>query len=495
VARLAAALSVVCAVLRHHTAETMSHGWSALLLSLTVWSALGTTRGAAALSGASAGLLVATRPVSGVLALAIASALARRRLAFTWLAAVPPIALFLLQQRLATGAWLGSTQLSYYALADGPEGCFRYGFGAGIGCRFEHGDFVRAHLEHGYGLLAALGTTLRRLKMHLPDAGNSELFMPVLVYALGLALRRERARVAAVAVLGIVAAYAPFYFDGNYPGGGARFFADALPLEHALIAFGLVRLGLARFALPVALASFAVHTAYDHRKLAAREGGRPMYEPSVVASAGIQRGLLFVDTDHGFDLAYDGRVTDPREGVVVARRRRDAHDAILWDRLGRPPAYAYEFPFTAQAASPRVAPLPLEVPRAPRFEAEAEWPPLLVDGGFVLPDFPACASGHRALALHPGAGHPVRVRTEVLAPQPGRYGVTLGWWAPARVPAPVTVSLGDVSWEVSLDTVDEAGGCTAHVGPAATLGAGPEYLEITAGYEVSLDYVELSPAK
>jgi len=35
-------------------------------------------------------------------------------------------------------------------------------------------------------------------------------------------------------VLGVMLAYVPFYFDGSYPGGGARLFADVLPLEHVL---------------------------------------------------------------------------------------------------------------------------------------------------------------------------------------------------------------------------------------------------------------------
>ena len=41
VALLAAALSVVCAALRYHTADTMSHGWAALLTTVSVRCALG----------------------------------------------------------------------------------------------------------------------------------------------------------------------------------------------------------------------------------------------------------------------------------------------------------------------------------------------------------------------------------------------------------------------------------------------------------------------
>src|SRR5438093_275103 len=78
----------------------------------------------------------------------------------------------------------------------------------------------------GYGLVAALGTTLRRLRMHLTDVANLEpLALLVLVP------KTKNARLAQALVVGHVLAYAPFYFDGNYPGGGARFYADILPIE------------------------------------------------------------------------------------------------------------------------------------------------------------------------------------------------------------------------------------------------------------------------
>src|SRR5439155_621225 len=73
-------------------------------------------------------------------------------------------------EHAATGSFFESTQRAYYATSDGPPGCFRMGFGDGIGCVHEHGDFVHARLEHGFGLVAALGTTLRRLHTHLSDA-------------------------------------------------------------------------------------------------------------------------------------------------------------------------------------------------------------------------------------------------------------------------------------------------------------------------------------
>src|SRR5262249_51615666 len=157
-------------------------------------------------------------------------------------------------------SFLRSTQLAYYALADGPPGCFRWGFGAGVGCRFEHGDFVKRHLSDGFGLLAALRTTLERSVWHLFDVANlapATLLVPWIAW-------RERAsagvRWAALAVAGVFVAYVPFYYPGSYPGGGARFFADALPLEHALLGLALVVLRLELFAPAGLFLGFALNT-------------------------------------------------------------------------------------------------------------------------------------------------------------------------------------------------------------------------------------------
>src|SRR5262249_37320578 len=138
------------------------------------------------------------------------------------------------------GAWTVSAQRLYYAMSDGPPGCFRYGFGAGVGCVGEHGDFVRAKLAEGYGAIAAAGTTLRRLRMHAVDLANVEPLALLVPAGAIVAWKAARGRAFAIAILAQIAAYAPFYFDGNYPGGGGRFFCDVLPLEHALAAVAVV---------------------------------------------------------------------------------------------------------------------------------------------------------------------------------------------------------------------------------------------------------------
>ncbi|WP_437648036.1 hypothetical protein [Sorangium sp. So ce362] len=514
---LAALFSALCAALRYHTADTMSHGLAALCFTVALASArraldharaiptAGASRrrldpavGAAALAGLAAGWLAATRPPS---ALALAAALLfvvlpvsapagprhgdpaprpsprlGRLAAALAIGALPGLALLAAHQRAATGAF-ASSQSAYYAVSDGPLGCFRYGFGAGVGCLGEHGDFVRHNLSEGYGFLAAAGTTLRRLKLHLVDALNAEPLVLLVIAGAALALRRPRSRALAVAPLLQIAAYAPFYFDGNYPGGGARFLADVLPVEHVLAAMACAALaeragspaargGLARrlralvpgslvpgslvptallpaalFAAALPLAGFAFRAGFDHAALRDREGGLPMFDPAAVARAGVARGLVFVDTDHGFNLGFDPAPGD----VAVLRYRGDALDRMAWEARGRPPAYRYGFaiPDDGGLASVSIAPLAFDAapPREHLIEGESLWPPRAQRGAWALPEHAGgtCASGGRLLAVHAAASGEAVVRVGLPAP----------WLRGARISPRVAVA-GDGAGEVRL---------------------------------------------
>jgi hypothetical protein len=496
VARTAALLSVVCGALRYHTADTMSHGATALGITLALDAAL---RRRAGVCGLILGAVVATRPVSALPIAVVALVLLLRQprpgaggvLKQLALGALPGVLVLVLAQHSVTGAWLTSSQRMYYANSDGPPGC--WGLGKQAGCLYEHGEFVSARLANGFGIAAAAGTTLRRLRMHLLDVANLEplallVFVP-LAKVRGVA-RRSPAVVASFTVIGLhVLAYAPFYFDGNYPGGGARLFADVLPIEHALLALAIARLVSApryvrgAFALgAVTLAGFAVHAAFDHGKLADREGGRPMFEPDLLAKSNVTSGLVFIDTDHGFALGHDpsARV---KNGVVVARLRNDDRDRLLYDRLDHPPTYLYKFevppllpgaPPVLGAAAPSQA-APVVVPWAPpalgdtlRFEAEAEWPALEQSGGFAVPVFTgSCASGSRALLLTPTPleGRATATITVPIS-EPGRYRVAVHVVQGAKLPFATTrgaqlpmgaISVGKERW----DWVDVEGAACA----------------------------------
>jgi hypothetical protein len=488
VARTAACLSVVCAALRYHTADTMAHGACALAFTLAILAAIRAQRERLPwfflLAGLALGFVVATRFAS---ALALGSVLAwlawsaegrakKTALAACLLGAAPGVLLLVVAQSASTGHALVSAQSAYYAASDGPPGCFRYGFGAGIGCLVEHGDFVRARASDGYGLLTAIGVTLRRLRMHAQDVANFEpLALFVLVPLLRARSRTPGVRACSALVGAIIAAYAPFYFDGDYPGGGARFFADVLPVEHALLAIGVAlvarswaeigRAGGA--ALALSLLGFSVHAAYDHEQLRARDGGHPMFDPEVFTARSLgvtprdgsppPASLVFFETDHGFNLAHDPEKADRAaeavakgtkpSGALVARLRSDDHDRLLYERLGRPSAWVYHFLPDSPKSLAQAARLGHDVatgdlqPWAPspawpggaeiwRFEAENEWPPLAQTGkAWAEPIWATdtCASptgNGRALAIHGGAPEGGSVVLALPIPRPGAWRVT-----------------------------------------------------------------------
>ncbi len=444
-ARVAALLSVLSAALRYHTADTMSHGAAALLTTTALASALALRRSGALRHGALLGLalggLVATRPVSSIAPALVAAGLlacARpplRALAVASLGALPGIALLLAWQRAVTGSYLGSPQLLYYATSDGPPGCFRYGFGQGIGCIFEHGTFVQANLPGGYGPLQALATTGRRMKLHLADAANLELLLPLALAPL-LRVRPPRAPLLAAGALLLlhVLAYAPFYFDGNYPGGGARLFAELLPTEHALLGLAIVTLGTPERAelrifglLAASLAGFALHASHGHVALSTRDGGVPPFEPEVLSLGRVEGGLVFVESDSGFALGH-APSADPRRRPLVVRRRGDDHDWLVFVGQGRPASYLYRHHPGGAAVLPWTPPAPDE--DRYRFEAENDWPPLAQENGYALPTWASgtCASGGRVLTLTPTAGR-AKARLELPVPGPGLWRIlprTLG---------------------------------------------------------------------
>ncbi|MRG94245.1 hypothetical protein [Polyangium spumosum] len=467
-ARLATLFSVLCAALRYHTADTMSHGLaalcftSALALALAAVRALEARRSALLPSlgaGFFAGWLAATRPPSALaLLLALAFLLVATRdttarasrasrlasLVLLAAGALPGLALLIAHQHAATGELFTSSQRLYYALSDGPPGCFRYGFGASIGCLGEHGDFVRHNLPDGYGAYAAAATTLRRLKQHLVDAGNAEPFTLLVLLGAVLAARMPRARLLPVAITLQIAAYVPFYFDGNYPGGGARFYADVLPLEHILAALAVTHLAARakdprHVSLVVAAAvaalplGFAFRAGFDHAALRDREGGLPMFEPARLAHLPT-RALVFIDTDHGFNLAFD---PDTKRGHVITRYRGDALDRFTWEAHGKPPAYRYLFPIPPDGEPPprppELVPYSFDLQAPLALEGENLWPALAQEGAFALPAWAtdACASERRWLALTPStqggavtlslpapflAGHHVAPRLALLGP-------------------------------------------------------------------------------
>lgn len=468
VAMIAAVASVIAASLRYHTADTMSHGLAALLATSALAALIAATdavnerrsraRSLAVIAGLSLGALAATRPPSALaIAIVIACALHPRSspgvklrdragiAAVVALATAPGIALLFAHQHAATGAWLSSSQRLYYALSDGPTGCFRYGFGDNVGCLGEHTDFVNHNLSHGYGAYAALATTARRLKMHWVDPLNAEPLALIVAAGMVMTWRDARARLLTLAFVAQVAAYAPFYFDGNYPAGGARFYADVIPMEHVLTGFAVARWARERpwapaATLALALMGFAFRAGYDHAQLRDREGGRPMFEAKVLEQAGVKDGIVFAGTDHGFNLGFDPNASPA--GVVVLRSRYDALERLAWEARGRPKTYRYVFsiPEGGGRAEASVVPFLFDKASPERWviEAESLWPARAQEGGYLLPVYAPStwASGGRWLILTPDEPRSVGYGATVGLPAPPREGMRgilrLGYEGEAR---------------------------------------------------------------
>ncbi len=504
VARFAALLSIACAALRYHTADPMSHAATALAITIALVCVMRNTNRSVIGAGLAVGYVLCTRPISTIpiflVALFLLRAAGTRKLAAFAIAILPGLAILVVAQHAATGSFFESTQRAYYATSDGPPGCFRYGFGEGIGCVHEHGDFVHARLAHGFGLVAALGTTIRRLHTHLSDALVAwPLFLLVIPPCFSAARKSRPLRVMWMLVLLQVLAYAPFYFDGDYPGGGARFYADILPIEHAAIAISLAAFAhrSTAFVGLVAIA-FGVHGAFDHLALADRDGGRPMFEPERLTDAHVDSGLVFIDTDHGFDLAHDPGVTDPKRGIVFARLRNDNHDRLLFERLGRPTSWAYRFGNGAPTLLPYTPPSADVAGRELwRFESEVDWPPLAQRGAWAEPIYATgvrqnCPSAGQALVVHPAPEGDVTIA--VPFPHAGSWTVR-----PVVFSRPgdgeIRLTIEGLSWSRKPERSDPNNPvCIELAGQIADFPEGDHPLVLhTSSGPVALDRVELLP--
>jgi hypothetical protein len=280
-------------------------------------------------------------------------------------------------------------------------------------------------------------------------------------------------------------------------------FADVLPLEHAILVVGAAALARgvrwrlrASLLVAASLVGFAVHASHDHVAFANRDGGRPMYEPDVVRQSFATSGLLFVDTDHGFNLAHDPGLS-PSRGLLAARSRGDDHDRLLYELLKRPPAYTYTMGAEGPSVRPYSAP---GSPDAWTFEAEADWPPIAQAGGFAIPEYTSgCAPRVLTLSPVPAKGR-ATTTLELPVPREGTWSVAPRALVPDRdargaiylVAHPdEPLSRASVSW--SLDGARE--GCLDLEVKEVALRGHRAYLVVeAAGGRVMLDRTSLRAA-
>jgi hypothetical protein len=390
IARAASALSIISVALRYCTADAVPDGAIALAVAIALACALRARRieeprlfvasglavGALAAMGPSTALAVTV--VVAVLAVGASKQGRGRSLVWACVAVLPGVVLWLTANYFATGHAFVSPLSAYAALL---------------------GDAA-----HSTGL-APGAWLLQRAREHLVDIANLE---PLAILAVVPLVARETRRRAAPLALAIAGEATARWFAhrGLVSSGHSHALVATVPLEHALMAVGLGRLFPRSFGpafivvVALALAGFAVHASYEHEALATGDLGRPRFEPDVPREANVAHGLLFFDDDSGYQLAHDPGVV-ASHGILAARMRSDDHDRLLYDSLGHPPAHHY---MVADAG----ASISLWAPSnagsdAWRFEAESEWPPLAVTGGWTEPvtEGNSCVSGGAVLRLTP----------------------------------------------------------------------------------------------
>lgn len=371
IGRVAAGLSIASAALRYHTAEALPHGAVALGIAMTLaWALQARRTGRARTFGAAGlalGFVVAAQPSSaiaiGAIALAMATGAPRRARAIGWTlgAASAGVLLLASAHRAAVGRAL--------LLPQSPLAAWN---------------------------AASVVDLLHGLRAHLADIANLEP-LALLVLVPAFAARSRGASLALLVVAGHLAIGAE---RAAHDATGS--FADVLPLEHALVALALSHLfprlaSAAVGTIGLALVGFAVHTSHDHARLAAADPGRPPFEPDVLREANVTHGLVFFDTDEGFELASDPAAA-ASHGVQAARLRGDDRDRLLYDSLGHPAIHRYTA--AASGASVSFWSPPGSGSDPWRFEAEADWPPALLSGGRseTIEALP-CAADGRALVL------------------------------------------------------------------------------------------------
>src|SRR5690606_34213594 len=153
---------------------------------------------------------------------------------------------------------------------------------------------------------------------------------------------------------------------------------------------------------------------------------------------------------------------------------------------------------------------PPPLPDIIRLEAEYDWPPVSVSGGWVHPDWPpgSCVSLRRGLRLRADPG-PVRVELELVGPRPGRYAVLTHWARMERdarstdLPGRVELGIRGAPTAAGVGHVMDLkpGRCLALPGPEIELGANPApgrlpttWLQVAVTQQdFVLDWVELRP--
>lgn len=170
--------------------------------------------------------------------------------------------------------------------------------------------------------------------------------------------------------------------------------------------------------------AFGVRAGFDHAQLRDRDGGAPMFVEGDRERLGVTKGLVFVDSDAMFDLAFD---PSGRPGPSIARWKGDALDAFVMRERDETKAFRMIFappeeeaaaseprpPSAAEGAASglrlpgataraRLVPYAPSESETPWIQGGSLWPPRAQEGGaYALVAFAGgtCAQAGRLLRV------------------------------------------------------------------------------------------------
>ncbi len=222
---------------------------------------------------------------------------------------------------------------------------------------------------------------------------------------------------------------------------------------------------------------FALWGAVQHEALAKREGGKPMFEPRVIHDAQVSNALVFVSTDHGFNLGYEP--SSDHRGLRVARLRNDGFDFATWLAMDKPPAFAYHFEPNATGPT-RVFLEPFQPANSLTFAGRSFWP-LRTTGGATIP-----VHNPDGLRLLPRPEHTLEAQVELPISKDDHYQLQV------QLDSPSPTTLDVSGW--SRDTERRSDNTTVLTYGPRFLYAGKTALALRSDSEMTVLKVMLVPS-
>ncbi|MGZ5969924.1 MAG: hypothetical protein ACXWP4_19765, partial [Polyangiales bacterium] len=315
--RLAVLLSLPSFARAIETADLLSHAFVAVLATVAIALALLLLEKAsvarALAIGAAVGWATASRLLDGIVIGFVVGAIViygvvQRKVSIGLVlsmigAALPFVALVLVEQKAATGSFRVPTQSVYFARSDWPPTCHRLGFGADVGCAVEHEKERASFGPDGYGLDDAFRIVRQRASMLGVDLFGLS-WIGIGGFAAVAAWGRKRDALLAGAVVVFTLAYGLFYY-GNAPAFGARHLFPIAPALLLLVARAAEKMPAAAIAVSVTVLISCVPRWIAGSEVVRRAQSGRIDVRGVIARGEFERGMFVTGDEMSWISAFD----------------------------------------------------------------------------------------------------------------------------------------------------------------------------------------------